>query len=147
MLFFIYVSIMYLPFIWWIKLCVRGLRRQVFLHAPQCPWPARKRFRRDHFCRGRVKPVAELCGRPPGEHRPPEPTSRIASLFSVNNRWRQWSMKSYEMISTGNETATCLLRATLSWTRQKLKKKQFHPYTSRCWNSRRRPTVKYWHKT
>jgi len=29
-----------------------SVRHHVFLQAPQCPWPVRKRFRRDHCCRG-----------------------------------------------------------------------------------------------
>jgi len=35
---------------------------QVFLQAPQCPWLARKRFRRDHCCYGRVKPGCRIVG-------------------------------------------------------------------------------------
>jgi len=39
-----------------------GAQTSVFLQAPQCPWPVRKRFRRDHCCRGRVKPGCRIVG-------------------------------------------------------------------------------------
>jgi len=39
-----------------------SVRRQVFLQAPQCPWLLQKRFRRDHCCRGRVKPGCRIMG-------------------------------------------------------------------------------------
>jgi len=39
-----------------------SVRRHVFLQAPQCPWPVRKRLRRDHCCRGRVKPGCRIVG-------------------------------------------------------------------------------------
>ena len=57
-----------------------SVSRHFLLQAPQCPSSMRKRFSRDHGCRGRSKPVAGLWGHTLGENWPPKPTSSYASI-------------------------------------------------------------------
>jgi len=58
-----------------------SVSRHFLLQALQCPCSVRKRFNRDHCCRGRSKPsVAALWGHTLGENWPPEPTSSYASV-------------------------------------------------------------------
>jgi len=39
-----------------------SVSRHFLLQAPQCPWSVRKRFSRDHCCRGRSKPCCRIVG-------------------------------------------------------------------------------------
>ena len=39
-----------------------SVSRHFFLQAPQCPCSVRKRFSRDHCCRGRSKPGCRIVG-------------------------------------------------------------------------------------
>ena len=39
-----------------------SVSRHFLLQAPQCPWSLRKRFSRDHCCRGRSKPGCRIVG-------------------------------------------------------------------------------------
>jgi len=59
---------------------IMSVSRHFLLQAPQCPCSVRKRFSRDHCCRGRSNPVAGLWGHTLGESWPPEPTSSYASI-------------------------------------------------------------------
>ena len=68
-----------------------SVSRHFLLQAPQYPCSVRKRFSRDHCCRGRTKSgcwIAGLWGRTLGQNWPPEPTSSMPpSTFDVN-----WSL-------------------------------------------------------
>ena len=57
-----------------------SVSRHFLLQAPQCPCSVRKRFSRDHCCRGGRNPVAGLWGHTLGKNWPPEPTSSYASI-------------------------------------------------------------------
>jgi len=101
-----------------------SVRRQVFLQAPQCPWPVRKRFRRDHCCRARVKPVKTYLN-----------YGVIVVLHQhVVCRWRRKVMRSVQHWSLDSSRSTwtpwstsCFSRSWLACVRRR---------TSCWWNCR-----------
>ena len=78
------------------------------LQAPQCPCSVRKRFSRDHCCRGRSKPGCRIVCHTLGENWPPEPVIPPSILMSTSCKSSHNSFLDVSRSNGGLRISSCI---------------------------------------